>query len=629
VRRASTVPAWQTAIVILAGTVVGAVALACLYWAQVVCIPIAAAVFLTIVLGPLVAMLQRWRLGRALSVLLPVAAVALVIGGAGWIIAAQARTLAGEMPTYAQNIREKIKSLREMGQSPLTRRFEKMVREIAEEIFPPATNDKEYPANASPAAGSAPIAQRVTPSWMSFLPSLLGGLAETLGGLVMTLVLLIFMLFRRDDLRNRLLRLVGDGRLTATTRALDDASQRISSYLLMQLIVNGFFGLTLSLGLLAIGLPYAFLWGFSGFLMRYIPYVGIWVAALPPIVLSLAMFPGWLQPLLVTGLFLAIELTTANAIEPRLYGHSIGVSEIAFLVAAAFGAILWGPVGIVLSSPAIVCLVVLGKHVPFLKFLDIMLGDAPALTADVAYYQRLLAHNQVEAGEIVKSEIEKSSPQKIFDETVVPALKYFKRDRDREELSEPNAQFVLDATRQLLEELDGAATAGGETAPNESAERVYILACPARDEADRLALVMLRRLLPPAQWEVEIAAAGTLASELVERIAERRPGLVCIGAVPPGGLARTRYLCTRLRARFPGIKLVVGRWGLMHGLESTRKQLRRVGVHYVAATLSETRNQLRNLLPSLVWQQSRSHPAGRPEKELAAPERPPLHEVVK
>jgi predicted PurR-regulated permease PerM len=605
------------------------IVLACLYWAQAVFIPIAIAVYLTIILGPFVVWLQRWRLGRALSVLVPVALTTMVIVVTAWIIAAQARTLASEMPTYAENIREKIKSLREMSQSPLTRRLENMVRDVSSEFSPPPANEAEHAAASAPSVSPALIVQRATPPWLTFLPSLLGGVVETLAGVIMTLILLIFMLFRREDLRNRLLRLVGNGRLTATTRALDDASQRISRYLLMQLVVNGIFGLTLSLGLLAIGLPYALLWGFSGFLMRYIPYVGVWVAALPPITLSMVMFPGWLQPLLVIGLFLAIEVVTSNLIEPRLYGHSIGVSEIAFLVAAAFGAFLWGPVGIILSSPAIVCLVVLGRHVPFFGFLDVLLGDDAALAPDVSYYQRLLANNRVEAREIVRAEIEKSSLQAAFDETVVPALTYFKRDRDRGELSEAKCQFVLDATAQALAEFEGGAGACDVTMDG-GAERVRIIACPARDEADRLALVMLAHLLPRAKWDIEISASGMLASDLIARIAERRPALVCIAAVPPGGLARACYLIKRLRARFPSLKLVVGRWGLSRGLESNRERLRSVGVHHVSATLSDTLRQLRSLLPSLLWEQSRDQArSSAPEEKSNATNYKPLHEVAK
>ena len=601
--RSSATPAWQTAIVVLAITVVGAAVLAWLYWAQAVCIPVALAAFLTFVLSPFVSASSARGLGRPLSVFLPVIAVALVLGAIAWMVGAQGKAMATESSKYAENIREKIKSLRTLGDGALTKRLATMARQITDDLDSPTGGKGDVLGNAI--RPPQVLVQKDTPSWLAFVPSLLGRLAEALGGLLMALVLLVFMLMNREDLRNRFIRLLGHGRLTMTTKVLDEANQRISRYLLMQLAVNGIFGLTLSLGLLVIGLPYALLWGFSAFMLRYIPYIGAWVAALPPLLLSLAVFEGWMRPLMVLGLFLVIELTTSNVVEPRLYGRSIGVSEVALLVAAAFGAFFWGPIGIILSSPIVVCLVVMGKYVPSLDFLDILLGDGPALTNDVSYYQRLLACNRDEAKEIFTARVKETSLQQACDEILVPALTHFKRDRDRDELTEANAQFVLETTAEILnaEESDdfGQDTAGSGNSG--VADKVRILACPAHGEADHLALEMLRRLLNPAKWEVEILPVGTMASELIARAADYRPGLVCIAAVPPGGLARAHYLCKRLTAQFPDIKLVVGRWGLKRGLHASRERLRQAGVHFVAATLSETRNQLRNLMPSLAWQQ--------------------------
>ena len=340
------------------------------------------------------------------------------------------------------------------------------------------------------------------------------------------------------------------------TKALDDAGQRISRFLLMQLIVNATVGLSVGVGLLAIGVQYAFLWGFLAAVFRYIPYIGVWIAALPPIILSLAMFEGWVQPLLVIGLFLAIELLASNVAEPRLYGRSIGVSEVALLVAAAFWAFLWGPIGLVLSSPLTVCLVVLGKYVPQLKFLDVLLGDEPPLDAHVTFYQRLLARDQDEATQLVLAQAKASSPEQVYDEFLVPALNYAKRDRERDDLTESDEQFVLQATREILEDLGErreAATQAKEAIHAEDRGNasapipLRVLACPARDQADRLALEMLRQLLDPAKWVVEVAAVETLTADLVAQVAEQAPALVCIGALPPGGLAHARYLCKKLR----------------------------------------------------------------------------------
>ena len=347
---------------------------------------------------------------------------------------------------------------------------------------------------------------------------------------------------------------------------------------------------------------------------RYIPYIGLWIAALPPIILSLAMFAGWVQPLLVIGLFLVIELLAGNVAEPRLYGHSIGVSEVALLVAAAFWAFLWGPIGLILSSPLTVCMVVLGKYVPQLKFLDVLLGNEPPLDAHVTFYQRLLARDQDEATQLVLAQAKASSPEQVYDDFLVPALNYAKRDRERDDLTESDEQFVLQAVREILEDLGErreAATAAKEAIhpedeTNASAPtQLRILACPARDQADRLALEMLHQLLDPAKWVVEVAAAETLTADLVGQVAEQAPALVCIGALPPGGLAHARYLCKKLRARFPEVKVIVGRWGLTGNVEANREQLQNAGADLTATTMLETRSQLNSLLPILTQGQGK------------------------
>ncbi len=378
--KTSTVPGWQLALLILTGTVVSVVVVTCLYWARTVFIPVAMAVFLTFLLAPVVTALQRRGLRRLPAVLLVVMLAAAVLGGGIWLVTAQVTSLAGDVPTYTKNIEGKVKWLRHLGQGSITSRLDTMMQTITEEWKGgKEREDGDKPALPTSEKPTTVVLEPESPTWLARLPAFLSSLLETLGGLALALVLVIFMLLKREDLRNRLIRLASHGQITVMTKALDDAGRRISRFLLMQLIVNATVGLSVGLGLLAIGVRYAFLWGFVVAVFRYIPYVGIWIAALPPIILSLAMFEGWVQPLLVIGLFLAIELLASNAAEPRLYGRSIGVSEVALLVAAALWFFLWGPIGLILSSPLTVCLVVLGKYVPQLKFLDVLLGDEPPL----------------------------------------------------------------------------------------------------------------------------------------------------------------------------------------------------------------------------------------------------------
>jgi predicted PurR-regulated permease PerM len=625
-------PKYQATLTLLTGAVLVVVVVGGLYWAQKVLIPVALAVFLAFPLAPLVTALERYHLGRKLSVVVVVLCATLVLSGVGWLVHVQIGNLADELPAYSQNIQSKVKYLGQLGQGEGMKRLGKLTDDIAEAWrtspanpnpeatappVDPAPDVPEQPAIAAPPPESpAPEADTPPkiPAWLSWLPSVFSSVMVPFMGLALAVVLVVFMLLEREALRNRLIRLVGSGRMTETTRALDDAGERISRYLLMQLAVNGSYGLAWSLGLFIIGVDYALLWGFLAAVLRYLPYIGAPLAALLPITLSLAQFPGWWQPIAVVALFLTLELVSNNVMEPWLYGHSIGVSVVAMVIGAAFWTFLWGPIGLVLAGPLTVCLVVLGKHVPELQFFAVLLGDAPALDADVSYYQRLLARDQDEAEQLVLTQAKASAPEQVYDALLVPALVYTQRDRERGVLTEADEEFVLKATQEVLEDLGERQAALMAAAPEEptlaatlpSPRRVRILACPARDVADRLALEMLRQLLNPAQWDVEVTALDTLTSELVAHVTEGRSAVICIGSLPPGGLAHTRHLCKRLRARHPELKIIVGRWGLKDNVEANRAQLLEVGADRMATTLLETRKQLDDWLPVLAYENAKT-----------------------
>jgi predicted PurR-regulated permease PerM len=617
---------------LLTGTVVGVVVIAGLYWAQAVLIPIALAVFLAFPLAPLVSALQRWHLGRRVSVVVVVLCTALLLSGVVWIVKIELSSLSNELPAYTENIQGKVKELRQMSRGVGFERLGKLSQVITGE-WQKASENLEGQATALP-GGSLPAASEGSPvvavppenpvpaaeaqpevsALLSWLPVTFGSVVATLGSLALALVLVVFILLEREALRNRLIRLLGHGHMTETTKALDDAGGRISRYLLTQLALNSGHGLIWGLGLYLIGVDYALLWGFLAAVLRYIPYLGPPVAALFPIALSLAQFPGWWQPIAVIALLLSLELVSNNIAEPYLYGHSIGVSAVAMIVAAAFWTFLWGPVGLLLSGPLTVCLVVLGKHVPDLEFFAVLLGDAPALDADMSYYQRLLARDQDEAAQLVLRYAKTSPPEQVYDELLVPALIYATRDRERDMLTESEEQFVFQATHEVLEDLGErrstavlAATNGPSAAEAKAPPvRVRILACPARDDADRLALEMLRQLLNPHEWDVEVTVLETLTAELVAHVTESKSALICIGALPPGGLAHTRYLCKRLRARHPDLKIIVGRWGLKDNVDVNREQLQEVGADLMATTLLETRKQLNDWLPVLLFEEAKT-----------------------
>ena len=608
VAKSSAIPVWQRALVVQASTFVGVVVVSCLYWAQEIFIPLALAVFLAFLLNPFVRALQRHGLGRISSVISVVVIAAIFLGGLGWLVTWQATSLLAKLPDYSANIQRKVHSLRDLGSG--SERLEKLIEEIGDAwSSKPPGEAATPPVTAIPAPEGAQtvVLQPSSLPWIGQLPGYLGSAAPSVVGLALALVLAIFMLVKREDLRNRFISLVGQQRMTETTKAIDDAGERISRYLLMQLVVNATYGLAWGLGLLLIGVDYALLWGFLAAVVRYIPYLGPWIAGLMPITLSLAVFPGWWQPLLVIGLFLALELVSNNVMEPLLYGRSMGVSELAQLVSAATWAFLWGPIGLVLSAPLTVVLLVLGKYIPQLRFLDVILGDEPALDPEVAFYQRLLARDQDEATQLVLTHAKSSPLEKVYDDLLIPALNATKRDRDRGDLTEADEQFVLQVARDIVADLGERQIAVAVTA-NALAEKntdlpappkVRFLGCSGHDEADALALEMLRQTLDPARWDVELLSWDTVSAEAVALAGKRDPGVVCIGALPPGGLARTRFICKRLRSQLPNAKIVVGRWGLKATVLQNQEYLQDAGADRVGTTLVETLDHLRSWLPEI------------------------------
>ncbi len=610
----------QRAIQLLAGTVAIAVVVVALYWAQSVFIPVAMAAFLTFLLNPLVASLRRRKVGRTSSVLIAVLIAALVMTIVGWMATSQISSLLKELPNYTFIVKEKIRSVKQVASG--SSRFVRMMAEIYDEIalpLPDAGADHGSGREGIRAGEDQPRTVMVgpeTPFWLSRIATFLNPLMESMGQLALAFVLLMFMLLRREELRNRIIRLLGPGRIVATTRFVDEAGQRISHFLLIQALVNGSFGLVIGTGLLLIGVRYALLWGFLAAILRYLPFIGPILAAAFPAAISFAMSSTLAPTLLVLGLFLAVELLVANLVEPRLYGQSIGVSEVALLVSAAFWAFLWGPIGLILASPLTVCLVSLGRYTPQLEFLWLLLSDGPALDPETSFYQRLLARDEREAEELILQTVQPDRVEPVYDAMLVPALRYAMISHRQAIIEDADFSFVLAAVGKIVQDLaklsresQRRAQAGNlEDAGNEREPRqpIMIFGCPGHGRADRLALDMLSQLLDPTVWDLELIEPETLASELIDLIAAAKPALICIAAVPPGGLARTRYLCKRLRASFPELRLIVCRWGSKTGGQRDPGGLKKAGADSVTATLVETRQRISSLLPLLTANQQES-----------------------
>jgi predicted PurR-regulated permease PerM len=575
------------------GTVVLAFAVvAALYFARDILIPLAFALTLTFLLTPAVAFLEKLRMGRVVPVVLTVLVSMTAAGWITWIIANQLVDVASQLPTYRQNIHAKIEALRNRGNGPLGRAADS-AKEIGRELSgpdvavtvptPPGQTQKQRNAPKAPGPPVPVQIVQTRTSGLAELPDLVKPFLAPLGRAGMVLIFTIFMLIKREDLRNRLLRLVGLGQLNMMTQALDDAAQRVSRYLFMQFLVNASFGALFAIGLYFIGVPHPLLWGALAGILRIVPYVGTLFAATLPIILSIAVFDGWLAPLLVFLLFAGLELVIGNFIEPWLYGAHTGISSLALLVTAVFWTVLWGPAGLILSTPLTVCVVVLGRYFPQLSFLHILLGDEEALEAEAHLYQRLLAMDQSEARTIVDSFLEGRPLIELYDSVLIPTLNLAEQDRHNGTIDAAHEEFLFLIINEMIAEFSeyhpslcspAEADAAPEPGPTEHFHG-RILCLPAHDQADEITAVMLAQLLEQKGYVALSFPRGTSPLEMLALAGPGKDDLICISALPPYAFAPARMICKQVRSRFPGIKLVASIWGFKGDMEKAKARFER------------------------------------------------------
>jgi predicted PurR-regulated permease PerM len=564
-----------------------------LYWAQAVLVPIALAVLLTFVLTPAVGWLERW-LGRVPAVLAAATLVFIVLGLAGWGLARQLDHLADDLPTYRVNILTKIADVRGAGKGSSVEKLQETIEGIKTDLG-------QSSAPKGTASHPVIVTSELVTGFSGF--SWLGPIVGPLGTAGLVLAMVIFMLLERRDLRDRLIGLFGHGQLTVTTKAFDEAGTRVSRQLLMQSLVNLFYGIAAGLGLYALGVPYPLVWATLGAALRFIPYIGPVIGAGAPIVVSLAALPGWAGPLWVVGLFAALELFTNLVLETVLYAGAAGVSQVALLVSVAFWTWLWGPLGLLMATPLTVCFVVLGKHVPGLEFVGLLMADTPALAPAHGYYQRLLARDQSEASDLIERHVKTEAPRSVYDALLLPALNYAERDRLEQRLSLDEETAVVDATRELLcdaaesiRRLQPAPPPAVDPAFPEPRKPLRVLGYPTNGSADELALQMLAHLLDDLPIAVEITKERMLASELVSLVQTRGISIICLADLPPSPPSKTRYLVKRLHAALPEVRILVGRWGPPALADDSTQLLRDAGATHVASTLAETRAHLGELV---------------------------------
>lgn len=563
-----------------------------LYVAREILIPIALAILFVFILAPIVTALRRRGVGRTWSVILTVVLTSVLLGGIGMVLVYQVRSLANDLPAYRHNISRKISDLRLASRGGSLEKVQQtvqaVIQDVNQEFGDPKTNAPALPVVVTNGESAASVT------------ALIGPMLEPLGSTGLVIVLVIFMLLRREDLRDRLLRLAGYGRLAATTKAIDEAGKRVSRYLLRQFLLNAGFGISLGVGLSFIGLPYAILWGTVAAVARFVPYAGPILSAFVPIFMSLAVFDGWNAPLMVIGLIVTLELIHNMLVEPLVYGQSIEVSEVALLIMIAFWTWLWGPIGMVLAAPLTVCLMVISKDVPDLEFIGLLLSSKPALPPSYVFYQRLVAKDADESRQIVTEYLEQHSLAELYDSLLIPALAACRHDYQQERLNDEDQTFAIQLIRQIIEDTGGAVSQITSDDPplppavrlagSSGGERPLLLGYPAHDEADELALLMLAELLRAEGWSMRVLSANLLSAEALEAVDHDRPAVLCVGSLPGASLFAARQFCKRLLERQPGLSIVLGRW-----LASDHDEVRRRFAGLVAefgSTLAETKNQL-------------------------------------
>jgi len=573
----------------------GVLVVAVLYWAQAVFVPFALAILLTFVLTPLVTGLQRW-VGRVAAVVLVGTLVFASLGLAGWGLTWQMTHLAEDLPGYRANIRAKIADVRLAGRGGAIETLQEMLEGIKADL------DRQEAPKGTVSQPLVVTTTKVTGLLgFAWLGPVVGPLSTA--GFVSAMV--IFMLLERRDLRDRLIGLVGAGQLATTTKAFDEAGNRVSRQLLMQSLVSLLYGIAVFVGLYVLGVPYPLVWAVAGAALRFVPYLGPVIAAGAPILVSLAALQGWTGPLTVVALFVVLELFTNLVLETVLYAGALGVSQVVLLVSIAFWTWLWGPLGLLMASPLTVCLVVIGKHVPGMEFVGLLMDETPALAPEYGFYQRLVARDQSEAAELIDDHIKTSPPDSVYDALLLPALSYAERDRLEHRLSVEEEAAVIEATRELAADTAELTRRHAAAAPPAAATEsavlgprppLNVLGYAVNGFADEAALAMLAHLLNDLPITMEITGARMQAAELVSLVRARHFSVVCFADLPPSSSSKTRYLVRRLRSALPEVRIVVGRWAPAALADDSSQPLLDAGADHVATLLVDCRSYLDGLL---------------------------------
>ena len=553
---------------------------AILVFGKDVFIPLALAVLLSFVLAPLASWLQRLGAGRGLSIAGAVAAAALVISLVSYMAIQQTADLAAQLPSYRMTIHNKIEDVtKKFGGSGDFSRASGVIGEVLADL--------QNFGTGVPHQASSVVVKSEESSGLARIGSFASPLLHALGTFAAVFLLSAFILSEREDLRNRLIKLVGTDDLQQTTAAMDDAAQRVGRMLLSQLAVNATFGLAVGTGLWFIGIPSAFLWGLLAGILRFVPYIGAIIGLVPPLLVAFAFDPGWSSFLWTLGMFAIIEPVVGQGIEPVLYGHSSGLSPLAVVVSATIWAFLWGAVGLVLATPLTICLVVMGRHISRLEFIDILLGDSPPLTPDEMFYQRMLAGDPREARQHAVKFLQGRALSTYYDEIALVAIRRAHSDIIRHKVADERLATLLESTHHLVTSLD-AVSDKPLWRRRMDAETAAAFQKVRQDRPTARRMISTKDL--GAKWQSQIpvavvygthpldAAAGRMLSQVLTRQGLRSRAISTVGAaaastaeasgvalvflsfVEPLSTSHLRAASMAAHRRCPGARVVVVIW---------------------------------------------------------------------
>ncbi len=602
---------------------VAAIVVAALYLAREILIPITIAVLLSFLLAPLVGLLRRARLWRTPAVLLAAILALGVIIGIGGAIGTQIASLVREVPRYSGTIEQKIDTVRGLTIGRVNGLIGRLGHQLAGAKAGAAPSAAATgPAEAS-SAGRQPVPVEVrqpNPTSFALVSRYLSPALSPFATLGIIFVVAIFVLLQREDLRDRMIRLIGSGDLHSTTVALDDGGRRLSRYFLTQLAINTSFGFIIGFGLLLIGVPHPALWGIVSALLRFVPYIGSFLSALFPIALAAAVEPGWSMMMWTIALYVVVESLAGQVVEPLLYGHSTGLSPAAVVIAAIFWSWLWGPIGLVLSTPLTLCLVVLGRHVKRLEFLEVMLGDRPPLTPVESFYQRVLAGDADEAREHAETLLKERSLSTYYDEVALKGLQLAASDAQRGVLQSDQLHRVKETIDEVVHDLaryddkqpapaGGAKEVAGPT-PEESELPKHpipdsltpeagaiapawrsasaVLCIAGRGPLDEAAAAMLAQLLQKHGIGARPMAYAAVSRGQIGMLDTRDVAMICISYLEiSGNPAHLRYLVERLRQRLARVPIVVGLWPVEDAVLRDERLRNELGADYYVSSLRE------------------------------------------